>query len=90
MDDHLLWNLMRESWIKIEASFDSEIKPIVAESDLNIREWMMLIAALTFEPVDFRLALGMRPPIFVLFFLITDLESIFFKLLYRYILITFT
>jgi len=52
MDDHLLWNLMRESWIKIEASFDSEIKPIVAESDLNIREWMMLIAALTFEPED--------------------------------------
>ena len=52
MDDHLLWNLMRESWIKIEASFDPAIKPIVAESDLNIREWMLLIAALTFEPED--------------------------------------
>jgi hypothetical protein len=50
MDDHLLWNLMRESWIKIERSFDPEIKPIVAESDLSIREWMLLIAALTFEP----------------------------------------
>jgi hypothetical protein len=52
MEDHLLWNLLRESWIKIEASFDPAIKPIVADSDLNIREWMLLIAALTFEPED--------------------------------------
>jgi hypothetical protein len=52
MDDQLLWKLMREFWIKIQVGFDPAIKPIVAESDLNIREWMLLIAALTFEPED--------------------------------------
>lgn len=52
MDDLLLWKQMRESWMKIEASFDPAIKPIVAESELNIREWMLLIAALTFEPEE--------------------------------------
>lgn len=52
MDDHLLWKLMRESWMKIEASFDPAIKPIVANSGLSIREWMLLIAAWTFEPED--------------------------------------
>lgn len=52
MDDHLLWNLIRETWIKIEASFDPAIKPLVADSELNMREWMLLIAALTFEPED--------------------------------------
>jgi hypothetical protein len=52
MDDHFLWDLIRESWIKIEASFDPAIKPIVAESELNIREWMLIFAAMTFEPED--------------------------------------
>lgn len=52
MDDQLLWKSLRDAWIKIEASFDPAIKPIVAKSELNIREWMLLIAALTFEPED--------------------------------------
>jgi hypothetical protein len=52
MDDQSLWKLMREFWIKIEASFDPAIKAVVKKSELNIREWMLLIAALTFEPED--------------------------------------
>lgn len=52
MDDHSLWKLIREVWVKIEASFDPAIKPIVANSGLSMREWMLLVAALTFEPED--------------------------------------
>ena len=52
MDDQSLWKLMREFWIKIEASFDPAIKAIAEKSELNLREWMLLIAALTFEPED--------------------------------------
>lgn len=52
MDDQMLWKLMRESWVKIQQSYDPAIKPIVEESEINIREWMLLIAALTFEPED--------------------------------------
>ena len=52
MDDQSLWKLMREFWIKIEASFDPAMKDIVEKSELDIREWMLLIAALTFEPED--------------------------------------
>jgi len=52
MDNQSLWKLIHDSWIKIDASFNPAIKPLVAKSELNIREWMLLLAALTFEPED--------------------------------------
>ncbi len=52
MDNRSLWKLIRDSWIKIQASFNPAIKPLVAKSELNLREWILLIAALTFEPED--------------------------------------
>jgi hypothetical protein len=52
MDDQSLWKLMRESWIKLQARFDPAINLLVSESGLSIREWMMLISTLTFEPED--------------------------------------
>jgi len=52
MDDQSLWKLMREAWINIEKRFDPAIKPLVSKSSLNLREWMLIIAALTFEPED--------------------------------------
>ena len=52
MDNQSLWKLIRVSWIKIEASFNPTIKFLVAKSDLNIRDWMPLFAALTFAPED--------------------------------------
>ncbi|HUV27530.1 MAG TPA: hypothetical protein VMW34_09200, partial [Anaerolineales bacterium] len=52
MNDHTLWKLMRETWIKFEESFDPAIKPIVSRSKLSLREWMLILAALTFEPED--------------------------------------
>jgi hypothetical protein len=52
MDNQSLWKLIRDSWIKIDASFNPAIKPLVAKSELNVRDWMLLLAALTFEPED--------------------------------------
>ncbi len=52
MDNRSLWKLIRDSWIKIEASFNTAIKPLVTKSELNVREWILLLAALTFEPED--------------------------------------
>jgi hypothetical protein len=52
MDNHSLWELVRSSWTKIGASFDPAIKQLVANSELNVRDWMLLLAALTFEPED--------------------------------------
>jgi hypothetical protein len=52
MDNQSLWKLIRDSWIKIDASFNPAIKPLVAKSGLNVRDWMLLLAALTFEPED--------------------------------------
>ncbi len=50
MDDQSLWKIIREYWMKIEARFDPAIKSMVADSNLDIRGWMLLIAVLTFEP----------------------------------------
>ena len=52
MDDRTLWQVMRDAWIKIEGRFDPAIRPLVAKSNLTLREWMLLLAALTFEPED--------------------------------------
>jgi hypothetical protein len=52
MDNQSLWNLIRDSWINIDASFKPAIKPLVAKSELNIHELMLLLAVLTFEPED--------------------------------------
>jgi hypothetical protein len=52
MDNQSLWKLIRDSWIKIDASFNPAIKPLVAKSELNVRDWMLLLATLTFEPED--------------------------------------
>ncbi len=50
MDNHSLWKQFRSSWTKIGASFDPVIKQIAADSKLNLRDWMLLLAAFTFEP----------------------------------------
>lgn len=50
MDNHSLWKQFRCSWTKIGASFDPVIKQIAADSKLNLRDWMLLLAAFTFEP----------------------------------------
>lgn len=52
MDDPTLWNLMRDTWMKIEEKFDPVINQFVESSKLSMREWMLLLAALTFEPED--------------------------------------
>ena len=52
MDDRSLWKLMHSSWIKLETHFDPAIKHLVSESGLDMREWMMLLAVITFEPED--------------------------------------
>jgi len=52
MDDRILWKLMREAWIRIEKRFDPAIRPLVSKSNLSLREWMLIVAALTFEPED--------------------------------------
>ncbi len=52
MDDQTLWELMRETWFRIQERFDPSIKPLVSKSNLTLREWMLLLAALTFEPED--------------------------------------
>jgi len=52
MDDQTLWKLMREARIKLEERFDPAIKPLVSDSKLTLREWMLILAALTFEPED--------------------------------------
>lgn len=52
MDDQTLWGLMRKTWIRIQERFDPAIKPLVSNSNLTLREWMLLLAAMTFEPED--------------------------------------
>jgi predicted transcriptional regulator len=52
MDDRILWQIMREAWRKIQTNFDPAIQPLVSGSSLSKREWMLIIAALTFEPED--------------------------------------
>lgn len=52
MDDRSLWQLMRESWFKLQACFDPVINLSVSESGLSLREWSMLFSTLTFEPED--------------------------------------
>jgi hypothetical protein len=52
MDNETLWSLMRDAWSRIEASYKPALKQMVSNSDLTLREWMFLIAALTFEPED--------------------------------------
>jgi hypothetical protein len=48
MDDQTLWELMRETWFRIQERFDPSIKPLVSNSNLTLREWMLLLAAVTF------------------------------------------
>lgn len=52
MDDRILWQIMRDAWRKIQAKFDPAIQPLVSESSLSKRDWMLILAALTFEPED--------------------------------------
>lgn len=52
MDDHTLWKIIRDGWIIIRRSYDPTVRNMIAESDLNIRQWMLLLAVLTFEPED--------------------------------------
>jgi hypothetical protein len=50
MDDHELWDLMREVRGKMNEPIDRAAEPIIAESGLNGRNWGLLLAVLTFEP----------------------------------------
>jgi DNA-binding PadR family transcriptional regulator len=52
MNDQTLWGLMRDAWIRLEERFDPAIKPLVSKSKLTLREWVLILAALTFEPED--------------------------------------
>jgi hypothetical protein len=52
MDDQTLWKRLREAWIRIQKRYDPAIKKLVSKSSLSLREWMLIIAALTFEPED--------------------------------------
>ncbi|MCK4819670.1 hypothetical protein KA005_28145 [bacterium] len=52
MDDQILWKRMRETWIRIQKRYDPVIKKLVSKSSLSLREWLLIIAALTFEPED--------------------------------------
>ena len=52
MDNQTLWELMREAWIRIEKRFGPATNPLVSKSTLTLREWMLILAALTFEPED--------------------------------------
>lgn len=52
MDDRTLWKLMREAGGRIQERYDPSMESLVAKSDISLREWMLLLAALTFEPDD--------------------------------------
>jgi predicted transcriptional regulator len=52
MDDRILWQIIKDAWRMIQEKFDPAIQPFVAESSLSMREWMLILAALTFEPED--------------------------------------
>ena len=52
MDDRRLWQIIKDVWRKIQANFDPAIQPLISESSLSMREWMLILAALTFEPED--------------------------------------
>jgi len=52
MDNQTLWELMREAWIRIEKRFGPATNPLISKSTLTLREWMLILAALTFEPED--------------------------------------
>lgn len=52
MENRNLWELMRKAWIKLEAKYEPELNKMVSESGLTMREWMILVAVLTFEPED--------------------------------------
>jgi hypothetical protein len=52
MENMALWQLMRETWAKIEPCYLPVVEPVISESGLDKREWGMLLAAQTFEPED--------------------------------------
>lgn len=52
MDDQKLWKLMRDASRNLQERYDPAIQPLVSNSKLNLREWMLILAALTFEPED--------------------------------------
>jgi hypothetical protein len=52
MDDLALWELMRDAWLRLEQRYSPAVKPLVSKSKLTLRDWMLLLAALTFEPED--------------------------------------
>lgn len=52
MKDQDLWELMQSTRLKFEACYKPAIQQLISDSGLSMREWMMLIAALTFDPED--------------------------------------
>jgi Mn-dependent DtxR family transcriptional regulator len=52
MDDRSLWQLMRNTWVKIEPCYLPAIDPLVKKSGLGKREWGILLIARTLEPED--------------------------------------
>jgi len=52
MEDRSLWQLMRETWAKIEPCYLPAIDPLVKKSGLGRREWGVLLVARTLELED--------------------------------------
>jgi hypothetical protein len=56
MKDKDLWKLMQSTRLKLEACYKPAIQQLVSDSELSLREWMMLITGLTFDPEDITLS----------------------------------
>jgi hypothetical protein len=52
VEDRGLWQLLRETWVKIEPHYLPAVETLVNESGLGKREWGILLAALTLDPED--------------------------------------
>jgi hypothetical protein len=52
MERRQLWELIREAWLKLETRYEPAINDFVSKSTLGMREWMIMLAVLTFEPDD--------------------------------------
>ncbi len=50
MDYQGLWALMQETWLAIRDRYEPDVQRITQESGIEVREWGLLLAALTFEP----------------------------------------
>lgn len=52
MDNRDLWQVMNEAWSALTVRFEPEVERGCKEFNLEPRQWMLLLAVLTFEPED--------------------------------------